>query len=187
MPTRSQLEMLRLPAALILLVIAGIVLVPRFGSGNEAPAPTATSSIAVGEISGVVVDEASPTPVPTPTPAPTATPAPTTTPRPATAAGAELFACRRIAGSHCRRELDDLELDGSFTALVRFDDARVGDTVEVVLRGPSGPVSGGPYTLEGGGEGYYYATFSAGGLPRGEYTLVALWNGEEADTLALER
>jgi hypothetical protein len=187
MPTRSQLEMLRLPAALILLVIAGIVLVPRFGSGNETATPSSTSSIAVDEISGVAVDAASPSPIATPTPSPTATPAPTATPRPAAAAGAELFACRRISGSQCRRELHDLERDDRFTALVRFDDARVGDTVEVVLRGASGTVSGGPYTLDGGGEGYYYASFSAGGLPEGEYTLAALWNGVEVDTLSLER
>lgn len=187
MPTRSQLEALRLPAALILLVIAAIVLVPRFGSGNEAAAPSPSSSITVGELSGVAVDAASPTPIPTPSPSPTTTPAPTATPRPATAAGAELFACGRISGSRCRGELDDLDRDGRFTVLVRFDDARIGDTVEVVLRGASDTVSGGPYTLEGGGEGYYYASFSAGGLPEGEYTLVALWNGVEVDALTLER
>lgn len=192
MPTRSQLELLRLPAALVLLVVAGFVLLPRFGSGTDAqPMATPTPSIVVGEISGAVVEVATPTPIvtPAPTPAPTPTPTltPTATPRPAAAAGAELLACRRISGARCERELQDLERNGQFTALVRFDDARAGDTVEVVLSGPSGSVSGGPYTLDGSGEGYYYASFSAGGLPEGDYTLAALWNGVEVDALSLER
>jgi hypothetical protein len=189
MPTRSQLEVLRLPVALVLLVIAGFVLLPRFGaeSAETVPSVAASPSIVVSGISGAVAPDptATPTAVPTATPTPTA--APTATPRPATAAGAELMACGRIYGSRCDRELDDLDRNGPFTALVLFDDARAGDTVEVVLRGPSGPVSSGPYTLGGGGEGYYYATFSAGALPDGEYQLVALWNGVEVDTLALER
>lgn len=187
MPTRSQLEMLRLPAALVLLVVAGIVLVPRFGSDNDTPAASPTASIVAGEISGAVVDVPSPTPVVTSAPTPTVTAVPTATPRPATAAGAELLACRRISGARCERELRDLERNDGFTALVRFDDARAGDTVEVVLRGASGSVTGGPYTFEGGGEGYYYASFTAGGLPEGEYTLLALWNGVEVDALTLER
>jgi hypothetical protein len=189
MLSRSQFEALRLPVALVLLVVAGYVLLPRFGADSALTVPTASASpsIVVGDISGVVVPDATATPTPAPTAPPTPTAAPTATPRPAAEAGAELLACRRISGSRCEREIDGLDRNGRFTALVLFDDARAGDTVEVVLRGPSGPVTGGPYTLDGGGEGYYYATFSAGGLPDGEYTLVALWNGVEVDTLTLER
>jgi hypothetical protein len=195
MPSRSQLEALRLPVALVLLVVTGFVLLPRFGAESAETVPTAPASpsIVVGDLSGAVVPDqtSTPTPIPTASPtrtaSPTPTAAPTPTPRPATAAGVELLACRRISGARCDREIDDLDRNGRFTALVRFDDARAGDTVEVVLEGPSGSVTGGPYTLDGGGEGYYYATFSAGDLPSGAYTLVALWNGVEADTLNLER
>jgi hypothetical protein len=191
MPSRSTLEALRLPVALVLLAVALAILLPRIGTGTDSaggpspPAATATPvPVALGGLSGEV---ASPTPSPSPSPTPSPTPEPTPTPQNGASAGVELLACRRIDGARCRDELDDLERNGRFTALVRFDAAHAGDTVEVVLRGPAGDVSGGPYTLDGSGEGYYYATFTAGGLPEGTYTLVALWNDSEAAALTLER
>ena len=47
------------------------------------------------------------------------------------------------------------------------------------MSGPGGTIAGGPFTLQGGGDGYYYSTFPAGGLPDGEYTLIATRNGTE--------
>jgi hypothetical protein len=62
---------------------------------------------------------------------------------------------------------------------VRFTDANAGDAISVNLSGPGGEIAGGPYTLEGGGDGYYYSTFTVGGLPSGDYTLTAMRNGTE--------
>ena len=85
-----------------------------------------------------------------------------------------------IAGSSCIGQLGVLPARaGTFTALVRFSAANAGDAISVALAGPGGTIDGGPYTLQGGGDGYYYSTFTIGGLPKGEYTLVATRNGTE--------
>jgi hypothetical protein len=63
-----------------------------------------------------------------------------------------------------------------FTALVTFTDAHAGDTISVTLTGPSVTIPGGPYTLGGSGDGYYYSVFQARRLPPGEYTLTATRN-----------
>jgi len=55
-----------------------------------------------------------------------------------------------------------------------------------VLSGPV-TISGGPYTLAGGGSGYYYSTFQARGLPEGEYTLTATRNGTAVATTTFTR
>ena len=56
---------------------------------------------------------------------------------------------------------------------------RITGTHKGALKGPAGTIPGGAYTLQGGGDGYYYSTFSAGGLPAGDYTLVATRNGDQ--------
>jgi hypothetical protein len=91
----------------------------------------------------------------------------------------EVLACRSISGSSCNGQLGRLPADaGSFTALVRFTDSNSGDQISTTLDGPSGRIDGFPATLQGGGEGYYYSEFQAGGLPAGEYTLTATRNGQ---------
>ena len=188
------LERLRLPAGIVLLAVVALIFFPRGGDGETTPSP----SVIAGEPGGVVIlpdPEATGTPAPTPAATPTPTvepvdsPDPTDTPEPTPDAtptppaedgfAAEVLACRSISGSSCNRELGTLPASAStFTALVRFTDARAGDTMNAILDGPSGRIDGFPYTLEGGGDGYYYSQFQAGGLPGGTYTVTALRNGE---------
>lgn len=189
-------EQIRILAALALLVVAGIVFLPREGDGEPAagvgsPEP----SIVLGQPGGEVVSSATPgstasaapttatTPAatPAPTPSPTAEPTPAPTPPPVAQDGfsAEILACQSISGSTCNGQLGTLPAGaGSFTALVRFTDANGGDVMNAILTGPSGTIPGGAYALQGGGDGYYYSTFSAGGLAPGDYTLTATRNGE---------
>jgi hypothetical protein len=188
-------EQLRIPIALVLLLVAGLILLPR---GNDSgPAGLEASpepSIVVGQPGGEVVSPETPAPAATPVPtlAPVATPTPTSEPTPERVAesgfGAQVLACRSISGPSCDGQLGTLPPDaGSFTALVTFTDANAGDTINAILSGPSGSIPGGAYTLQGGGDGYYYSTFSAGGLPAGDYTLVATLNGNEVATTGFTR
>ena len=179
-------EQLRIPIALILVLIAVFIFLPRGGADNSPTAAqaTPTQSIVVGEPGGGVLAPETPaptaTPIPTVVPEPTATPAPTPQPQTADGFGAQVFACQSISGSSCNGQLGTLPAGaGSFTALVTFTDANAGDTINAVLNGPAGTIPGGAYTLQGGGDGYYYSTFSAGGLPAGDYTLVATRNGDQ--------
>jgi hypothetical protein len=194
--SRETLETLRLPAAILLLVIAAFVLFPRGdgGSSEATPTPVPAASVVAGQPGGEVVTPApSPTPVPTvaptPTPEPTEEPTPEPTPEPSQPPPqpdgftAEVLACRSISGSTCNDQLGTLPASASsFTALVRFTDADAGDTMNVVLDGPSGRIDGFPYSLQGGGDGYYYSQFQSGGLPGGRYTLTALRTGEPVAT-----
>src|SRR5688500_6174033 len=180
-------EQLRIPIALILVLIAVFIFLPRGGDSDPATAQaTPTQSIVVGEPGGGVLAPETPaptaTPIPTVVPEPTATGTPASTPQPQTADGfgAQVFACQSISGSSCNGQLGTLPAGaGSFTALVTFTDANAGDTINAVLDGPAGTIPGGAYTLQGGGDGYYYSTFSAGGVPAGDYTLVATRNGDQ--------
>ena len=197
--TRSTFEQWRLPVALVLVIIAAFVLLPRGGDSDPAAAGASPRAGAVvGEPGGQIVATPSPTPQPTATPAPTPTRSPratpTVTPQPAaeppSADGftAQVLACRSISGSTCNGRLGTLPSGASsFTALVLFSDANAGDTINVVLSGPSGQVVGGPYTLGGSGDGYFYSTFFTGGLPNGEYGLVATRNGEPVATTSFRR
>jgi hypothetical protein len=180
-------EQLRIPLATILLVVALFVLWPRGDDGLQATEPSASASVVVGGAGGEVVSIATPTPPPpTPSPAPTATPDPT--PEPADTFRAEVFACRDLDGSRCRGDFQRFPRRGDgFTALVRFEDARAGDTINVTLTGPGTEIIGGPYTLQGGGDGYYYSEIRYGGLDDGEYVLAALRNGEEVARITLRR
>lgn len=197
--SRSTLEQLRLPAALLLLVIGGFVFFPR-GDGDVEPTPQ--PSVIVGEPGGEVLppsEEPEPTPVPTPiptlTPVPTPTPAPATpepepTPPPVAADGfsAEVLVCRSISGSSCNQQVTTLPPNvPNFTALVRFTGARAGDTINAVVTGPAGTYPGGPYTLQGGGTGYYYSIFQAGNLPPGDYVVTATRNGGEVATTSFRK
>ncbi len=179
-------EQLRIPIALVLVLIAVFIFLPRGGADTDPTAAqaTPTQSIVVGEPGGGVLSSETPaptaTPIPTVVPEPTATPAPTPQPQTADGFGAQVFACQSISGSSCNGQLGTLPPGaGSFTALVTFTDANAGDTINAVLDGPAGTIPGGAYTLQGGGDGYYYSTFSAGGLPAGNYTLVATRNGDQ--------
>jgi hypothetical protein len=186
-------EQLRLPAALILIIIVAFILLPR--AGDEAPvsasvAPDGLVSPTAGEPGGAVLE----TPAPSQSQAaePTATPARTPRPTPTPVAGngfeAEIFACRSISGSSCNGPLGVLPAQASaFTALVRFTDAAVGDAINVILAGPGGTIAGGPFTLQGSGDGYYYSTFTVAGLPTGEYTVTAVRNGTEVARTSFRR
>jgi hypothetical protein len=193
-------EQFRIPAALILIILAAFVFLPRVGDTPESATATPGATIIVGQPGGRVTSSndslaatspspvATPTPIPTPTATPQATPPPT--PQPAGPDGftAEVLACTSISGSECNGQLGTLPGDASsFTALVRFTDANAGDAISVILDGPSGTIAGGPYTLQGGGDGYYYSIFSIGGLPNGEYTLTATRNGTEVATTSFRR
>jgi hypothetical protein len=186
-------EQLRFPVAIVLVLAAAVIFWPRGGDGQpaadiERPSP----SVVVGEPGGEVLQTSAPavTPVPTPTPAATPTPTPAATPATAEQPGfsAEVLACQSISGDACNGQLGTLPPGaGSFTALVRFTDASAGDTFNAVLSGPPGTIPGGPYTLQGGGDGYYYSTFTAGNLPAGDYTLTAVRNGEDVATTTFTR
>jgi len=181
-------ERLRIPLAAILLLVALFVLWPRGGEeGLQATEPNASSSVVVGEAGGEVVAMATPTPPP-PTPSPTnaATATPDPTPQPRDTFSAEVLACRDVDGSRCRGDFDEFPRRGdSFTALVRFEDARAGDTISVILTGPGMQIDGGPFTLQGGGDGYYYSEIRYGDLDDGEYVLAALRNGDEVARITL--
>jgi hypothetical protein len=188
---------IRIPIALVLLVLAGFVLLPR-GDASEQVADQAspTPTIILGTPGGEVVSsddaaQATPTPAPeaTPlvTPEPTSVPTPEPTPPPVTADGfaAEVLACSSISGDSCNGQLGTLPAGaGSFTALVRFTGANGGDTLNAILSGPAGTIPGGAYTLQGGGRGYYYTTFTADVLPAGNYTLIATRNGQQVASTA---
>jgi hypothetical protein len=180
----ERFEQLRVPVALGLLVVALFVFWPR--GGDPGPGASPSLSIVVGEpVGGVFAD---PTPMataePSPTPAPTSTPAATPSPAPDTFS-AEVLACREVKGARCRGEFGEFPRRArSFTALVRFTDARAGDTISVTLSGPV-TIDGGPYTLGGGGDGWYYSTITYGDLPDGEYALIAMRNGAEVARITL--
>lgn len=195
-------EQLRIPAALILIIVALFIFLPR---GDEDPEPAAAgsaagSTAAIGQPGGAVTETPPPTPIPTatvaptpkPTPKPTRTPRPTPEPTPVAVAGgnfrAEVLACRSISGATCNGRVGTLPAgSGSLTALVRFTDANAGDTIAVTMSGPGGTIAGAPFVLQGGGDGYYYSTFSIGGLPNGGYTLIATRNGSEVAQTSFQR
>ena len=203
--SRQTFDLLRLPAALVLLAIAAFVLWPR-GDGDPildaataTPQPSVIVGIPGGEVFSPSAAPSAATPIPTlrppPTPEPTAEPTaePTVTPLPTQAPAADGFAAdvmvwRSISGSTCNEQLSIVR-DGlaSFTALIRFTNANAGDTISVVLNGPSGTIAGGPYTLQGGGDGYYFSTVQAGGLAAGRYTVTATRNGGEVATTSFTK
>lgn len=190
--SRSTFELIRWPVAIGLLLIAAFILFPR-GDDDASADATPTPSVILGEVGGEILTpapepSASVAATPIPTPSPVVTPSPTEEPTPEPTATpvpqedgftAEVLACRSISGSECNGQLGTLPADaGAFTALVRFTDANAGDEMNAILDGPSGTLPGFAYNLQGGGDGYYYTQFQAGGLPAGEYTLTATRNGE---------
>ena len=199
----TTLEQIRIPAALVLIALVAIVLWPRGGGEGEPSSATGMSlspgpsgSVIVGDPGGEAVPASVPpavTPIPTvaarqtpePTPAPTEAPPPST-PAPAPAADgftAEVLVCQSISGPQCNDQLGTVPASlSSFTTLVRFTGANAGDALSVALTGPSGTTPGSPYALQGGGDGYYYSTFSTAGLPGGVYTVTATRNGAQVAT-----
>ncbi len=187
-PTVSQL---RRPAATLALLLLAACSSSLDGESD----PNATASAVVGDVGGEVTssgpltgpgpgesDAVQSTPAPTPTPAPTASPPPTPAPQ-ADGFSATVQACQSISGSSCNGEYGTMAAGvGTFTALVTFTAANAGDTINVVLTGPSGTFASGPYTLGGGGDGYYYSNFSVPNLGPGTYTLTASRNGSEVAT-----
>lgn len=185
-------ERLRLPAALALMIVAGFVLWPRGGDDPASAGQSPVPSVRVGVPGGEVVVSPSATPAPTPMPTEatvaTPTPAPTPPPPPADEFAAEIVVCRSISGATCNDQISSLSSGvRSFTALVRFSNAIGGDTLNAVLSGPSGTLPGGPYTLGGGGDGYYYSTFVVGNLPAGDYVVTATRNGVEVAATGLRK
>jgi hypothetical protein len=182
-------------ALVVLVLVVSACSAPADDGTDGTPIPTAV----VGEIGGEVSSggpvtgpapsggaSAGETPTTGPTPAPTAAPTPpptaVPTPPPVQPDGftAVVRACASISGSTCNGEYGTMPAGRStFTALVTFTDANAGDQISVTLAGPSGTIPGAPYTLQGGGDGYYYSIFQAGGLPAGSYTLSASRNGAE--------
>jgi hypothetical protein len=193
--SRETIDRLRVPIALgvALMLLAGYLFLQRADADSGAIGPSA--SIVVGVPGGGVVTPSpsptlapSPSPTPTPTPTPLATPTPAPTPQEAFTA--EVMACRSIsvAEAECIDEISRLrDRDETFVALVLFDNAVAGDVMNAILDGPSGPIEGGPFALEGGGRGYYYSTFAIGSLPDGQYTLTALRNGEPVASTELRK
>lgn len=187
----ASLTRYRWPLAALLLTVALFVFWPR-GVEEARQVATPAPSIGVGDVGGVV---ATPSPsiltTPIPTLTPNATPSPVATPTPPPQAdgfGAEVLACRSISRDACNDQLGTLPADaGSFTALVRFTAATAGDQLNAILSGPGGTIAGFPYTLQGGGDGYYYSQFQAGGLPAGDYTLTATRNGEEVSSTSFRK
>ncbi len=192
-------EQLRIPLLLALLVVVGFALWPR-GDEREPAGTSASpeSTIEVGQPGGEVIPVETPAapspatqaPIPTtsPEPTPSATAEPTAPPVAADGFTAEVLACRSISGATCNNQLGTLPPNAAtFVALVRFTDANVGDTMNAVLNGPSGTIPGGAYSLQGSGDGYYYTTFQAGGLPAGDYTLTATRNGDEVAVTSFTR
>lgn len=190
----SIFEQIRLPLSVLLLAVAFIVFWPNDEDGEEPTLAAAepSSSIVVGEAGGAVLAVPTPTPppptaTPEPTPTPTATPPPAT-PEPPDTFTANLQACRDIDGPRCRGELDSFpRRSNAFTALVTFEGARAGDTINVALVGEGVRIEGGPYTLGGGGDGYYYSRITFGDLPGGDYALTATRNGEQVASITLRR
>lgn len=182
----GSLERVRLPAALVLILIAGFVLWPRGASVPAAAGASPSAPVIVGEPEGEVAPAPSATPTPTLIPTataagtPVATPAPTPPPPPADAFSAEVLACRSISGSSCNGQVDTLPPGtAAFTALVRFTGAHAGDQLNAIVSGPGGTIAGSPYALQGGGTGHFWAEFRVGGLPSGDYVLTATRNGVE--------
>jgi len=171
-------EQVRIPLALLLIIIVAFILLPGLGRDAEEPLAadaTPTPSIVVGSPGGAVISTPAPTAIPTVQAS--ATPVATPTPAPADTFSARVFACAALSGSDCVGNFDSMPRRlRAFTALVTFSDAHAGDTISVALSGPVS-INGGPYTLQGGGNGYYYSTFQARALPEGEYTLTATRNG----------
>ena len=185
--SRTTFDEIRAPVALVLVIIAAFVLWPR-GEEREiaaaSPSPSPRPSVIVGEPVGEVLP-----PSVAPTPIPTATAAATPTPTPEVDTfSAEVLVCRAISESTCDDEIRRLGPNTeSVTALVRFSDANAGDLIEAILVGPAGTIPGGEYALQGGGNGYYYSTFQAANLPRGEYTVSATRNGVEVATTSFRK
>ena len=188
--SETTFEQLRIPAALILVILAAFVFLPRLGETPASATATPSATIGVGQPGGEVTSTdgsaaaASRSPVATLT----ATAQPTAPPVEPDRFTAEVLACRSISGSECKGELGTTRGNvSSLTALVRFTDAIAGDAISVNLDGPSGTIAGGPFTLQGGGDGYYYSVFNIGRLPRGDYTLIATRNGSEVATTSFRR
>lgn len=187
----SALSRYRWPLAAALVILAVVLLWPR-SPGDTVMTPSPRPSIVVGDVGGDVVSPSpsvAATPIPTVSVSATPTAAPTATPQPANDGfAAEVLACRSISGDRCNDQLGTLRPNaGSFTALVRFTQANAGDVINALLDGPSGRIDGFPYALQGGGDGYYYSEFQAGGLPAGDYTLTATRNGEVVATTSFRK
>jgi len=189
----GQLERLRLPAALVLVLIAAFIFWPRGAVQPAADNPNPSQGTIVGEPGGEVVAV---TPMPVPTPIPTATPAatptptaaPTEPPPPPDTFTAEVLVCRSISGSECNDQVNNLPPNADeFTTLVRFTDAIAGDTLNAVVNGPGGTLAGSPYALQGSGDGYFWAEFQVGSLPSGDYVVTATRNGQEVATTGFRR
>lgn len=202
--TGQTFERIRIGLALALVVVAAVVLWPS-GAPGDADRPDGSKAsdaarVVVGVPGGAVLSTPSPTLAPTPavtasvapssppSSPPTASPAPPATPSPAPDTfSARVMACRDIDGPRCRGEFDEFpRRTREFVALVLFSDARAGDTISVSLLGPGIVIEGGPYTLGGGGDGYYYSRITHGKLPEGDYALVAYRNGVEVARTRLE-
>ena len=188
--SQRQLEPFRLPAALVLILVAAVVFWPRGAADPVVAAPTPGPSVIVGQPDGEVINQ-SPTPVPSPIPTATAPPTPTPTappPPPPDAFTAEVLACRSVSGSSCNDQIERLPPNaGTFTALVRFTDAIAGDAMNAILSGPGGTLAGTPYPLQGSGDGYFWAEFRVGSLPAGDYVLTATRNGVEVAATGLQK
>jgi hypothetical protein len=191
MTQRTSLEQFRLPLALGagFLALLLFALMPRAGSEQARATPSPSASVVAGQPGGGVVAE-SPLTSPGTSPAVSPSPAtsPTATPTAASDFRAQVRVCRSISNFRCNDEFDRLPRNATtFVALVEFVDARPGDVLVVAVTGPGGTTASDPYTLQGGGEGAYYSTFSASGLPAGSYTVAASHNGAEVATTAFEK
>jgi hypothetical protein len=182
LPSRETLEAWRLPLAALLLLVVGIL---YWSAGSRGGDDSPRGAVAAGPVQGEVLGPEPASPVPTLAP-PTATPIPTPDPTPAPTPppgpfDAQVHVCQELSGAECHGEVHRfLPRDAQrIVALVLFTNAWPGDVIEATLVGPEGALAGGPFALDGGGTGYYYATFDVASLPGGRYEVVATRNADE--------
>lgn len=196
--SRRTFEQLRLPLALVLVLVAALVLFPRDGADPAADStPDQTASVVAGEPAGEVLPTeptlGSSPPADTSTPSPSPDAEETAEPDPTDAPAddgftAEILICRSNSGPTCNGEMRDVPPSvNRFTALVLFTDINAGDELRAVLEGSGGTRDGGSYTFESGGDGHYFTTFSTQDLEPGDYTITALRNGDEVATTSFRR
>lgn len=195
--SRRTFEQLRLPLALVLVLVAALVLFPRGNDADPAadsvsdPTPSVIAGAPAGE---VLPQESTLASSPSPLPAETSAPSPdeaSATPEPTTAPAddgftAEVLICRSNSGATCNGEMRDVPPSvDRITALVLFTDINAGDELRAVADGPGGTRDGGSYTFQSGGDGHYFTTFAR--LEPGDYTVTVFRNGDEVAATSFRR
>jgi hypothetical protein len=171
-------------------IAVGVVVLALIAFLVWPSSPDGSDEVEIEPGEGVAWSVPEETPEATPEPTPEPTPAPTPEPAPATAGDGttQLQLCRQISGQQCQGQVNQITPNMStMTALVHLRPARAGETVAATLSGPGGTIPGGSFTFSSGGNGYFYSTFSVGGLPPGNYTVIITRNGAEAARVSVPK